>query len=283
MDALIEYKPPDIDYRNLSDKLMRQWLFDRSYHTKRMYTMVIERVCKFNHRSAVRLDLATIQAWITELQATGASPKTIGYYQRILKSWFRFIVSQQAAPFNPLDGVRVKTMGAPVDTERALSVSETRRLIESAPNKHARFALELLYQAALRRDELARLTWGMVSFEGGAAVLDVLGKGNKRRKVRLTGPLVEFMQANRQPDDCRVVPRVGETFRRYIKAAALKAGLPAEVTPHWLRHSRCSHLLMAGVSDVEVRDFMGHGNLTTTNIYTHALRKIAMPDTLEDE
>ena len=55
-----------------------------------------------------------------------------------------------------------------------------------------------------------------------------------------------------------------------LDRAARRAGLPAAVSPHWLRHAHCSHALERGASPALVRDTAGHADLRVTSAYTHA-------------
>jgi site-specific recombinase XerD len=55
-----------------------------------------------------------------------------------------------------------------------------------------------------------------------------------------------------------------------IKRAAKKAGIPATVSPHWLRHAHGSHALDRGATLAEVQSTLGHANVATTSGYLHA-------------
>lgn len=67
--------------------------------------------------------------------------------------------------------------------------------------------------------------------------------------------------------------RKGVTYilSKYVESARKNSSLfPAKVTNHMLRHSKAMHLLQAGVNLIYIRDFLGHVDLKTTEIYARA-------------
>ena len=61
-------------------------------------------------------------------------------------------------------------------------------------------------------------------------------------------------------------------LQRAVKEAAKQAGIVKRVTPHTLRHSFATHLLMDGSDIRTVQELLGHKDVSTTMIYTHVLR-----------
>ena len=79
-----------------------------------------------------------------------------------------------------------------------------------------------------------------------------------------------------------VDPRSGEIRRhhldekniqRAIKNAARKAGMEKPVSSHTLRHCFATHLLESGTNIRIVQELLGHKDVSTTEIYTHAMNK----------
>jgi integron integrase len=66
------------------------------------------------------------------------------------------------------------------------------------------------------------------------------------------------------------------TFQVAIKSAAQAADLSKRVTPHVLRHSFATHCLEANYDIRTVQDLLGHKDVTTTQIYTHVMKKPGM-------
>lgn len=149
--------------------------------------------------------------------------------------------------------------------------------LETNPRNHA--LLRFLYVSGLRVSEVVALTWAnMVTADEGGYV-NVHGKGDKTRVVRIpTGPWAEVAALRPDeagPDTPVFLSRLGgaldvSAVRRMVSRAAKRAGLEGNVSPHWLRHAHASHALDRGAPISLVQSTLGHSSIATTGRYLHA-------------
>ena len=189
---------------------------------------------------------------------------------------------------SPLAGLR---LARPATTQRyCCSAAEITALYRACGDDGRLTALlHLLYGCGLRRMEAVALNVGDVDYRAGLLYVR-RGKGRKRRVVPLPGEgvgaaLREYERGQRwrwvaaaaaAPTPLpafllngRGTRMRGNTVRRYLARLVKRAGLSARITPHVLRHSIATHLLLGGMAVERVRDFLGHDRLETTQLYTH--------------
>lgn len=145
--------------------------------------------------------------------------------------------------------------------------------------------LSVLYDSGCRVQELANLRIGDVVLDN-PAVLILTGKGNKVRRVPLMKNTLTLLQHYFQEYSLDKIWKkdyplfinkqhkkltkegIAYIISQYVGSARkMAASMPEKVTPHVFRHSKAMHLLRAGVSLIYIRDFLGHENIKTTEIY----------------
>jgi integrase/recombinase XerD len=152
------------------------------------------------------------------------------------------------------------------------------RLLHTEPDRRNATLLRLAYAAGLRISEVAGLRWRDLAARDDAGQVTVLGKGGRTRAVLLspeTWRTVEALRGDADPDapvfrSAKGGPLGCPQVHRILKAAAARAGLPATVSLHWLRHAHVSHALDRGAPAHLVQATVGHASLTTTSRYAHA-------------
>ena len=163
--------------------------------------------------------------------------------------------------------------------ERILSEEQMQRMLamEADPFKH--LLIRVLYSSGGRVSEVLGATWRDTAANGKAGQLTLLGKGGDTRVVKLSPATWDELRARRTPGAGPDAPifatKKGKPISRtwawaIVKAAAKRAGLPDDVSPHWMRHAHASHALDRGAPAHLVKDTLGHASLATTTKYAHA-------------
>ena len=142
--------------------------------------------------------------------------------------------------------------------------------------------LALLYDSGARVQELVDLRLKDVRLTHPPMVI-LTGKGRKVRQVPLmkdTCKLLDrYIRSFHSDSQSQMIPlfynakkqalsRYGVTY--ILKKYAAKASPvlePQNISPHVLRHTKAMHLLRAGVNMIYIRDFLGHADISTTEVY----------------
>lgn len=149
-----------------------------------------------------------------------------------------------------------------------------------------RSLLETLFSTGLRVSELASLNRDTINLN--RREFGIVGKGGKERVVFISDSaanwLDKYLNARKEsfrPLFIRFQGKVdpsnnGEAMRlstrsieRIVEKYVKSLGLPVKATPHTLRHSFATDLLINGADIRSVQEMLGHSNISTTQIYTH--------------
>jgi len=150
--------------------------------------------------------------------------------------------------------------------------------------------LEMLFSTGLRVSELVKVNRDKIDLN--RREFGVIGKGGRARVVFLSssaaGWIGKYLAARTDKWDplfIRIIknPEITEdgkrlrltsrSIQRIVKKYVRKAKLPVDISPHGLRHSFATDLLIAGADIRSVQELLGHKNISTTQIYTHVTNK----------
>ena len=167
-----------------------------------------------------------------------------------------------------------------------LSIEEIEKLLsfklEDAFDYRNKAMLELMYATGLRVSEVVQLDTSSINFNEG--YVRCVGKGSKERIVPIGDVALKYLNIYLESyrselkkqylcdklflnNHGKAMTRQG--FAKILKSVALEQGLVKNVTPHMLRHSFATHLLINGADLRSIQLMLGHANLSTTQIYTN--------------
>jgi integrase/recombinase XerD len=273
---------PDADRAPLTEvtadaHLIQLWLHGRSPHTQRAYQADIHEFLLFTRKPLRACEVADVIAYADALAQRGLTTGTQARHLGSVKAFFSWGHRFGYVPYDIGKAV-VAPPHRRALAERILSEGDVLRLCDREPNPRNRVLLRLLYDSALRVHELCSLKWrDLQPRPGGAGQVSVWGKGARERAVWLVPAMWQELMAlgPGAPEAPVFRSRQGGPLRErqvlnIVRRAAQRAGIAAAVSPHWLRHAHASHALDRGAPVSLVSATLGHADLRTTSVYTHA-------------
>jgi len=208
-----------------------------------------------------------------------------------LHTFFRYVQSetpQYAALYRDILGIKMKKNSRkPPSHLQGIEI----KMLLAEPDVRTKEGLRdlaimaLLYDTGTRISELINLCVGDITINATATVR-VIGKGNKMRLVPISPEtaniITAYLKSNKIDRNNAEQPlfvnrsrskltRPGITYilKKYVNLAKEKnpGYFTKEVTPHIVRHSKATQLLLSGVNLVYIRDFLGHSSVITTEHY----------------
>lgn len=274
----------------------------RSRYTTRNYELCLSRLLEFQNEFNPEDDLKPTditqewlrkyRLWLNRYQTEkgkGLSVTTQAYHLIALRGFLKYLAKRN---IKSLDPVLVELPRTHRPQVTFLHVDEIDRILAEIPldtedGLRDRAIFELLFSTGLRISELTGLNRDDVNLTRREFM--VRGKGQKDRPVFISQSAADAVQdylderkdklpalflnnSRNQPmvgtsgDYRRLTPRsIERIINKYVRAA----GITKHVTPHTLRHSFATDLLMNGADLRSVQSLLGHSNISTTQIYTH--------------
>lgn len=268
---------------------------NRSQKTIQNYDHYLTRLLDFAGDITVAdIDAELIRKWRLWLNRLGTNTSdelgttTLNYHLIALRSFLKFCAKRNipALTADKVELARTRRKQVTFLNEDELERLFAQPDINTLPGLRDRAILELLFSSGLRVSELANLDRDHINLKRREFM--VRGKGQKDRPIFISETAAEWVQRylDRREDTARPlfvrysgtkkVDLTGNFHRLTVRSVqrmvahnALLAGITKHVSPHTLRHSFATDLLMNGADLRSVQAMLGHSNIATTQIYTH--------------
>lgn len=277
------------------DGFISQWLaeVDVAARTKDAYRKGIYYYRDYlNGEALTGSSRADVLAYKGHLQAT-YKPGTVSTYLVPVRRFYTWLHATTGTP-NITAGIKgaKPSTGHAKDALTEHQVGDVLAAITGPTATRDRALLALMVGTGVRVIEVTRASVGDLRSSGGATVLDVWGKGheskdalvvirpNVERLIRAylasRGPLTDdaplFASASNRNPGGRMTTR---SVSRVVKETLAAAGLTSSrLTAHSMRHTAVTLALLGGAPLEDVQAMARHTNISTTQIYAHALNRI---------
>jgi integrase/recombinase XerD len=272
-------------------RLLEEYLaHHHSPYTRKAYAYELgnffRTVGKVDLTLVTRRDLLAYKEYISSRYKSS----TVTWKLTAVGGFLRYAHKQGAVPEDVTEGIRGPQVhqGQP----EFLTVEEARALLR-APDRRKTIGkrdyalLQLLLQTGVRIGEALSLRIRDLTTRYGCPAVRIMGKGRKPRTLRVLPEVKEAVDAylasrkGAKPEDhlFATVPRNGEVSRplsprviqKSIKKYAAAALIKRNITPHTLRHTTATLELEGGATVAQIREQLGHSNISVTNRYLQSL------------
>lgn len=255
--------------------------YERDLRSYWSYLKDVETINDWNDSRRVN-----ILHFLVHLKDQGKSSKTVARHIASIRSFHQFLLREKVTNQDP--SIHIETPKPERSLPKVLSMEEVEALLE-APKILDEFGLrdkamlELMYATGMRVSELISMDVGDV--HGSMGFVRCVGKGKKERIIPIgqtaLSAIEHYMEGARgrlaspkHRTDSLFLNHHGnrltrQGFWKILKKLVKSAQIEKEITPHTLRHSFATHLLMNGADLRAVQEMLGHADISTTQIYTH--------------
>jgi integrase/recombinase XerD len=241
------------------------------------------------------IDVSLVEAFLDHLEKERHyAPRTRNHRLAALHAFFRYVQSEEPDRMLQCQKILAIPLRRHAHTIVGYLSKEELAEILAQPDLRSRegrrdaVLLSVLYDTGARVQELINLSAGDVRLDPPAQVR-LMGKGRKMRAVPLMENTAQLLRDHMHENGlnrteqfdqplfrnrrCERLSRSGIRYilQKYVqKTRRTRPSLSQKVSPHTLRHTKGMHLLQSGVSLEIIRDFLGHADVKTTQIYARA-------------
>ena len=261
-----------------------------SPHTVRSYKNDLEQFFSFlvSRDMPATPELVTsheIRAWIVYMMENGYTSASVHRKISCLRVFYRYLRKEGVMVRDPLEKVvlpkRKKSLPVFVEEEALRRLLDDYCFGDDFNGIRNRTIIEMLYLTGMRRSELTGLH--NIDVDLTEATIKVTGKRNKQRIIPVTKPFtirlreyLEIRDKNVEPGTVGwffITDKGNKLYDKYVyntvKEYLAMVTTIEKKSPHILRHTFATHMLNRGADLNSIKEFLGHANLSATQIYTH--------------
>ena len=244
--------------------------------------------CSINKIKDLNLvDSGVIHKFFEYLNVMGKSQSTITRCAASLRAYFVFLINNQCISNNPMLSVKVKS--AQKKLPEILTGKEVLKLLaQPCGNDYKsirdKAMLELLYATGIKVTELIELTVTEVNIQIG--ILNMQSAKNNRIVpiypaaiktlanyiLNVRPAIISDSEQDRLFTNMNGESLSRQGFWKIVKHYADMAKIEKDITPHTLRHSFAAHLLENGADIKDIKEMLGHADISTTQMYAHLMK-----------
>lgn len=238
-------------------------------------------------KSIEKVNKNYITKYIEYLTFIGKSDATKTRIVASLRSYFNFLLQDGVISKDPTKDVK-----GPKTTRKIPDVLDSKEimLLLSQPDGNDyksirdKAMLEVLYATGIKVSELIDLNVSDLNLQIGIIhmhnskherIIPLYPAANKHlaEYCAIARPaLIQNSDEERLFTNMNGQPMSRQGFWKIIKQYADKANIKKDITPHTLRHSFAAHLLENGAQLKDIKDMLGHSDISSTQIYAHLIK-----------
>jgi len=226
-----------------------------------------------------------VRSWIVNIMEYGVKPRSIRRKISSLQSFYNYLLNKGSIDLNPIEKLTVPKYTAKlpqyINTEDLKTLFDKIDFTDDFEGTRDRLILEMFYSTGIRLSELVSVKHSDVDV--GYGTIKVTGKGSKQRIIPLIPALINTLKVYLEKkhqyfpygrNDYLIVTNKGkEPYAKFIYRVVYKylslATTLDKKSPHVLRHTFATHMLNNGAELNSIKEFLGHANLSATQVYTH--------------
>tara|TARA_B100000925_G_scaffold104050_1_gene76707 strand:- start:2684 stop:3577 length:894 start_codon:yes stop_codon:yes gene_type:complete len=253
-----------------------------SEHTIKNYLIDLTQFReKFDSVDLSSITTTSLQDYISSLHKMGLDTSTIARKKSTISSLFTFFCKKKIIDKNPCKKLISPKRRSKIPT--VMSITEINKLCDIKEKTYQairdKAIIELMYSSALRLSETTSLNMSSIDLESKLLVVE--GKGKKTRYLPVgdcaLSAIKSWIKVRKEISDknenALFLNKYGKRIsNRSIQQRIIywckKKSLNYAINPHVLRHTCATHLLESSGDIRAVQEFLGHQDISTTQIYT---------------